>query len=76
MKQANRPRIGLPLVALVVCAVSAGGCYTKVVSGRGIGADSGELRDAAERDPKVPDRRMVRRQTYLGPEPSPDKKSD
>lgn len=67
---------GFVLSGTLLTVSLMGGCYTKVVSSRGIGADSGDLRDAAQRDPNVEDRRVVRRQTYLGPGPSTGKKSE
>ncbi|MGP1273487.1 MAG: hypothetical protein ACTS22_09140 [Phycisphaerales bacterium] len=67
--------IMLGLGMLAAYAALAPGCYRKVVSGRGLAADSEELRQAAARDPRVPERR-IKRESLLGPAAEPPTSRD
>ena len=48
------------LFAPLAVGLTQAGCYTRVVDAKGIGGDSTELRESAERDAR-PGRRVIRR---------------
>ncbi|MEO1584586.1 MAG: hypothetical protein AAFR96_08440 [Planctomycetota bacterium] len=55
--RARRSPRALPIACLLLCISPAmlAGCYSRIVDARGIGADSTELRENNEREPRLRD---------------------
>ncbi|MEM8758436.1 MAG: hypothetical protein AAGF47_11720 [Planctomycetota bacterium] len=60
--RAHHARAAAGLLVLAAACASAAGCYSRVVDSKGLGADSVELRKAAEDDAKP--RQTIRRNLF------------